>query len=204
LLRRALACQEFFEAALSGKPDWDWAVKSVWYAKQFRRCLESSKLNVARCERLGRNAQRRFRCSHPAVLAIGYNNEIGNGFMSYSPADRERFVAWLRRKYGDLQSLNRGWATQRWSRRIGSWDEVTLPYAEGPGPFERQLDLRRYWSDETIDVLRELDAVRRKYTPDKPAISNLWDSSGLHGETAEAPTVERSERPTGAIERGAT
>jgi beta-galactosidase len=25
---------------------------------------------------------------HPAVIAIGYDNEIGNGFMSYSEADR--------------------------------------------------------------------------------------------------------------------
>jgi beta-galactosidase len=118
---------------------------------------------------------------HPAVLAIGYNNEIGNGFMSYSPADRERFVSWLQRKYGSLETLNRAWASQRWSRHVGSWDEVALPYADGPGPFERQLDLRRYWSDETISVLRELDAIRRKYAPDKPAISNLWDSSGRKG-----------------------
>jgi beta-galactosidase len=118
---------------------------------------------------------------HPAVLAIGYNNEIGNGFMSYSPADRERFVSWLKRRYGTLETLNRVWATQRWSRRIGSWDEVTLPYADGPGAFERQLDLRRFWSDETISVLRELDSVRRKYTADMPAVSNLWDSAGRKG-----------------------
>ena len=30
---------------------------------------------------------------HPAVIAVGYDNEIGNGFMSYSEADRQRFVA---------------------------------------------------------------------------------------------------------------
>jgi beta-galactosidase len=34
---------------------------------------------------------------HPAVIAVGYNNEIGNGFMSYSEADRQRFIAWLKR-----------------------------------------------------------------------------------------------------------
>lgn len=118
---------------------------------------------------------------HPAVLAIGYNNEIGNGFMSYSPADRERFVAWLQGRYGSVETLNKVWATQRWSRRVGSWDEVTLPYADGPGPFERQLDLRRFWSDTTIAVLRELESVRRKHAPDKPAISNLWDFSGRKG-----------------------
>jgi len=118
---------------------------------------------------------------HPALFAIGFDNEIGNGFMSYSQADRDRFVGWLKRKYGSLPALNQAWATQRWSRRINTWDEVDLPYVEGPGPFERQLDLRRYWSDVTIGALADLEAIREKNAPDKPAISNLWDSSGRKG-----------------------
>src|SRR5581483_3330916 len=66
---------------------------------------------------------------HPALFAIGFDNEIGNGFMSYSEADRLRFIDWLKRKYKSLDALNQAWATQRWSRRIDSWDEVQLPYA---------------------------------------------------------------------------
>ena len=137
---------------------------------------------------------------HPALFAIGFNNEIGDGFMSSSPADRARFVAWLKKKYGGIAALNRAWATQRRSRRINTWDEVTLPYADGPGPFERQLDLRRYWSDVTIDVLRELEAIREKNTPDKPAISNLWETPGrvplMRALLREAGRRARSDRPT--------
>jgi beta-galactosidase len=118
---------------------------------------------------------------HPAVLAIGFDNEIGNTFMSYSQADRTRFIAWLKRKYGTLDALNRAWATQRWSRHLSSWDEVQLPYADGPGPAERNLDLRRFWSDNTVAVLKDLEAVREKYASDKPAISNLWDSAPRKG-----------------------
>lgn len=118
---------------------------------------------------------------HPALLAIGYNNESGNGFISYSEADRKRFIGWLQKKYGTLEALNKAWATQRWSRRIGEWDEVRLPYAEGPGPYERKLDLRRYWSDVTIATLAKLDGIRRKNVPDKPALSNLWDSAPRKG-----------------------
>ena len=118
---------------------------------------------------------------HPALFAIGFDNEIGNGFMSYSAADRSRFVDWLKKKYGTIEAVNKAWATQRWSRRVNTWDEVQLPYGEGPGPFERQLDLRRYWSDVTIGALEDLEAIRKKNTPDKPAISNLWDSSGRKG-----------------------
>lgn len=130
--------------------------------------------------RLAETLMRRY-ASHPALFAVGYNNEIGNGFLSYSTADRDRFVAWLQKKYVSINALNRAWATQRWSRHVNSWDEVDLPYGDGPGPFERQLDLRRYWSDVTVDVLRELDAIRARYIPDKPAISNLWDWSDRKG-----------------------
>jgi beta-galactosidase len=117
----------------------------------------------------------------PAVIAIGYDNEIGNGFMSYSEPDRQRFIAWLKTKYGTVANLNKAWATQRWSRRLNSFEDVDLPLANGPGPAERYLDLHRYWSDVTVDRLRELDAVRRRNMPDVPSISNLWDTAGRRG-----------------------
>ena len=118
---------------------------------------------------------------HPAVIAVGYNNEIGNGFMSYSEGDRQRFIGWLKKKYGTIEELNKAWATQRWSRRLNAFDYVDLPLADGPGPPERYLDLRRFWSDETVARLEELDAIRHRNMPELPSISNLWDNAGRRG-----------------------
>ncbi len=118
---------------------------------------------------------------NPAILAIGYDNEIGNGFMSYSEADRQRFIAWLRKKYGTIEELNKAWATQRWSRRLNSFEDVDLPLVDGPGPPERYLDLHRYWSDVTVARLEELDAIRRRNMPQVPSISNLWDTAWRRG-----------------------
>jgi beta-galactosidase len=118
---------------------------------------------------------------NPAILAIGYDNEIGNGFMSYSEADRQRFIAWLRKKYGTIEELNKAWATQRWSRRLNSFEDVDLPLVDGPGPPERYLDLHRYWSDVTVARLDELDAIRRRNMPQVPSISNLWDTAWRRG-----------------------
>jgi len=118
---------------------------------------------------------------HPAIIAIGYDNEIGNGYMSYSEADRQRFIAWLKKKYGTIEELNRAWATQRWSRRLNSFEDVDLPLADGPGPSERYLDLHRYWSDVTVGRLEELEAIRRRNMPDVPSISNLWDTAERRG-----------------------
>jgi beta-galactosidase len=118
---------------------------------------------------------------HPAVIAVGFDNEIGNGFMSYSEADRQRFIAWLKKKYGSIESLNQAWATQRWSRRLNSFEDADLPLAEGPGPSERYLDLHRYWSDVTVARLQELEAIRRRNMPEIPSISNLWDTASRRG-----------------------
>lgn len=118
---------------------------------------------------------------NPAILAIGYDNEIGNGYMSYSADVRKRFIAWLEKKYGSVEELNKAWATQRWSRRLNSFDDVDLPLAGGPGPSERYLDLHRYWSDVSVERLKELDAIRSRNMPDIPSISNLWDYAPRRG-----------------------
>lgn len=132
--------------------------------------------------RLADTMTRRY-AKHPALFAIGYNNESGNGMVSYSEADRKRFIRWLKRKYGSLAALNKAWAAQRWSRHLSNWDEVRLPYIEGAGPYERYLDMRRFWSDQTVEVLELLEAVRKKNVPDKPAISNLWTAQGARAST---------------------
>jgi beta-galactosidase len=118
---------------------------------------------------------------NPALAAIGYNNEIGAGFMSYSEGDRQRFITWLKAKYGTIENLNKVWATQRWSRHLNSFDEVQLPYGDGPSPPERYLDLQRFWSDVSISVLEDLEKVRERNVPNLPAVSNLWDYASRRG-----------------------
>jgi beta-galactosidase len=115
------------------------------------------------------DALTRHYAGHAALLAVGFDNEIGDGYMSYSEADRLRFADWLKRKYGTIEGLNRAWATQRWSRRLGSFEEVQLPYGDGPSPPERYLDLRRFWSDQAIGISRRawasITSARTRTTP---------------------------------------
>ncbi|WP_219993626.1 beta-galactosidase [Asticcacaulis tiandongensis] len=119
--------------------------------------------------------------NHPAVIAIGYNNEIGNGYMSFSEPVRQRFISWLKVKYDDLSAVNKAWATQRWSRTLTDWDQIRIPSVSGVGPNERYLDMRRFWSDASIDILNDLEALRKKNAPTKPAISNLFSDSARRG-----------------------
>lgn len=118
---------------------------------------------------------------NPAIIAVGYDNEIGNGYMSYSEGDRQRFVAWLEKKYGTVDALNQAWATEWWSRRLNNFDQVYMPLAGGPGPSESYLDLHHFWSDVAVARLEQLEALRRHYMPELPTISNLWPYAERRG-----------------------
>lgn len=118
---------------------------------------------------------------NPDILALGYDNELGNGYMSYSAADRLRFIAWLKKKYGTIGALNRAWQTEWWSRRLNSFEDVYMPHADGPGTPEGYLDLHRFWSDVSVSRLQQLDAIRRRYMPGTPTISNLWPTALRRG-----------------------
>jgi beta-galactosidase len=120
---------------------------------------------------------------HPALLAFGIDNEPGDGRISYSEGARQRFIAWLRAKYSNVETLNQVWAGQRWSRRIGDWDEVGFPYSVGVprapertlvGAPERRLDFRRFASTEEAGwFTRLLDRVNAA-APGVLTTTNLW------------------------------
>lgn len=118
---------------------------------------------------------------NPDIIAIGYDNEIGNGYMSYSAADRLRFIAWLKKRYGTIGALNNAWQTEWWSRRLNSFSQVYMPLAGGPGPSEEFLDLHRFWSDVAVARLMQLERIRRRYMPNTPTISNLWPNASRRG-----------------------
>lgn len=116
--------------------------------------------------------------SHPALMAFGIDNEPGDGPISYSETVRQRFIKWLQKKYGDIVSLNEAWAGQRWSRKIGDWDEIGLPQAYGSGAPERKLDFRRFVSDEVGGFYEGFLDIVNKNAPGTLTNTNAWYYSG--------------------------
>jgi len=112
---------------------------------------------------------------HPALLAFGIDNESGDGPISYSETVRQRFVVWLRRKHGSVDSLNRAWAGQRWSRKIGDLGEVGLPVSGNiNGAPERMLDFRRFVSDEVSGFLLKVIDKANANAPNAFVNTNAW------------------------------
>lgn len=112
---------------------------------------------------------------HPALLAFGIDNESGDGPISYSETVRQRFVEWLKAKYGNVETLNKAWANQRWSRWINHFDEVGLPMAGSKnGAPEKILDFRRFVSDEVNQSLFKVLEVVNKNAPNAFTNTNAW------------------------------
>src|SRR5579859_2210464 len=117
----------------------------------------------------------RHYANYPALIAFGIDNESGDGPISYSPSVRQRFIAWLRQKYGSTDSLDKAWAGQRWSRKIGDFDEIGLPLSgNNIGAPERVLDFRRFVSDEVNGfLLKVIDKVNTN-APHALVNTNAW------------------------------
>jgi len=117
---------------------------------------------------------------HPALLAFGIDNESGDGRISYSETARQRFIAWLKTKYFNLENLNEAWATQRWSRKLNQFEEVGFPVATHATDVpERMLDFRRFVSDEVNQfLLKVIDKVNIN-APNALTNTNAWYYSAL-------------------------
>ncbi|MNB94907.1 Beta-galactosidase BgaA [compost metagenome] len=112
---------------------------------------------------------------HPALHAFGLCNEVGAGMQTYSEEARQRYIQWLRAKYATIGELNEAWAAQRWSRKLGSFEDVEFPVSgERTGPPERMLEVRRFYSDEQLSYLQGLSDIVRKHAPDARETTNHW------------------------------
>ena len=113
--------------------------------------------------------------SHPALFAFGLCNEQGSGPMSFSEMSRQRFVQWLKKKYKTIDALNAAWQTQRWCRRLTSFDDVFFPVTETvTGAPEPCLDMRRFFSDGIGGFLALLKDTVARLAPDVPTSCNHY------------------------------
>lgn len=113
--------------------------------------------------------------NHPALMSFGLCNEVGAGMLSYSEYARKRFVNWLKAKYHTLENLNKAWNTQRWCRKLTSFDDVPLQENEvSIGAPEAWLDMRRFFSDGLIDFMTKFHDLAKEHAAGLPLTTNLY------------------------------
>lgn len=119
---------------------------------------------------------------HPALFAFGLCNELGMGYISHSEYARRRFANWLKKKYTNIESLNVAWTTQRWSRKLNSFDDVYLPETEiSIGSPEAWLDMRRFFGEDIANFSIELNNIIKDAGGNKPISSNHYAEKNSFG-----------------------
>lgn len=117
---------------------------------------------------------------HPAVVGWQIDNEVGPP--SFDPESVAAWHAFLRRRYGTIDTLNRRWTTQYWSQSYNDFDQVPLRQTgqQNPGLL---LDFRHFttwmW---TAYVQNQAQAIRPLIDPRAFVTTNtmFWNAGFDH------------------------
>jgi beta-galactosidase len=144
----------------------------LWPGGRQQYCPHSVAYRTAALALVERLARRY--ASHPGLALWHINNEYGGMRACYCDVSAASFRGWLRRRYGDLDALNRAWGTSFWSQQYGDWEEIGPPrrVPAVPNP-SQELDFRRFTSDSFLDLFRAERAVLKKTTPEVPVTTNF-------------------------------
>jgi beta-galactosidase len=111
--------------------------------------------------------------TNPTVWGWQLDNELSHygAGMSYGPPSQEKFLHWLREKYGTIDRLNIDWGNAFWSQKYNSFDQIRMPnqhdLVAGVNPHS-MLDLHRWFASEAVDYLRFQTSVLRR------SVKNQW------------------------------
>ncbi len=120
---------------------------------------------------------------HPGVIAWHISNEYGGTpYDCYCPLCQNEFRRWLKERYGDIDVLNRAWATIFWSHRYNSFEQIEAPSPRGENSLHAlNLDWRRFVTDRTGDFIKsEIQAIRDGGSEKPTTINMMYDFKPLN------------------------
>ncbi|PPF30798.1 beta-galactosidase [Rathayibacter tritici] len=108
-------------------------------------------------DRIARKVVARY-ADHPAIIGYQVDNEPGN-HLPHNEHTFQRFVGWLRERYGTVEDLNREWGLVYWSHRLSDWADLWRP--DGNLMPQYQLEWRRFQSTLANELIAwQADLVR--------------------------------------------
>jgi len=166
-----------YPQTLRQKPD---GTRIVWGGRK-HNCFSSGTYRLL-SERITRAMAEEFAAA-PNVIGWQTDNEFGGGECHCQTCLGE-FQDWLKKKYGDLDSLNRAWGNRFWGLDFTTWGEITFPDNRtdetwAMGNPSACLDWKRFTS--WLRVRFQADQVRilRRICPDDFVTHNFM---GLYSE----------------------
>ena len=140
-----------------------------WCSERYRGFVREMDERLA--QRFGHN---------PYVIGWQIDNEYSK--MSFDAATQAQFHAWLEKRYGALDKLNRAWTTAYDNQTYSSWGEIPLVNGTTENNPGLWLDSKRFISDSLrayqgvqIDAIRKYAEPRQKITTNMMGWYDLYD-----------------------------
>ena len=110
-------------------------------------------------ERVVREILARY-AAHPGVIGVQVDNEPGNELL-HNHGVFQRFIDWLRERYGDVESLNQEWGLVYWSHRLSTWADLWTP--DGNAQPQYDLAWRQFQAEQTTEFIAWQADIAREY-----------------------------------------
>jgi beta-galactosidase len=115
-------------------------------------------------ERIIRKVVERY-ADHPSVIGYQVDNEPGLHLL-HNHGVFQRFVDWLRDRYGDVETLNEEWGLVYWSHRLSTWADLWTPDGNAQPQYEQAW--RRFQADQVTEFIGwQADLVREYARPEQ-------------------------------------
>ena len=98
--------------------------RTVWGGRR-HNCFSDA--DYHRLVRAHRRANGRALRRHIRASSAGRSTTNSAATIAAATNAAPSFQAWLKKKYGNLDELNRAWGTHFWGQRFGDWDEIPIP-----------------------------------------------------------------------------
>ncbi|WP_430790811.1 beta-galactosidase [Actinoplanes sp. G11-F43] len=110
-------------------------------------------------ERVSRRILERY-AGHPAVIGFQVDNEPGNVLL-HNHGVFQRFVDWLRGRYGDVETLNREWGLVYWSHRLSDWSDLWTPDGNAQPQYDHAW--RTFQAQQATEYIAWQADIAREY-----------------------------------------
>jgi beta-galactosidase len=109
---------------------------------------------------------------HPAIIGYQVDNET-KAYNTAGPEVQKQFVAYVKTKFGSLDSINRAWGLDYWSNRINSWDD--FPSMVGSINASQVAEFAKFQRKLVTDYLAWQAAIVREYKRPEQFITQNFD-----------------------------
>lgn len=150
--------------------------KRAHFGGRHNHCM-TSPVYRERVAKVDGELARRFG-KHPAVIMWHISNEYEGE--CHCQLCQKEFRNYIKRKYKNIDNLNRAWWTSFWSHDYSDFDEIEAPSSIGENSINGlTLDWKRYVTYQTADFMKNEIETVRKYAPEIPVTTNMMGLSDV-------------------------